>query len=95
VFKSPSSLHITPRELHELITGYDITDPALAALAALSSRPGCWPQYRHFIPESFREFLALELAASEIWIYDPQQIPSPDPRLRPGHCLPRHASLRP
>jgi hypothetical protein len=35
----------------------------------------CWPQYQRVISAPFSEALALELAASQIWLYNPQQVP--------------------
>jgi len=66
---------ITPRELRELLAGYGVDGPAMTALAALTSRAGCWPQYQRVIPGPSRDALAVELTASQIWLYNPQQVP--------------------
>jgi transcriptional regulator with XRE-family HTH domain len=69
---------IRPKELRELLTEYGVTDHdqgALVALAQTARRGGWWQQYGDVIDEQFRELLALESAASEILLYDAQQVP--------------------
>jgi transcriptional regulator with XRE-family HTH domain len=68
---------IRPKELRELLTEYGVSEQeqsALTAIARAGSRSS-WQQYRGAIPQPYREYLALELAASDILIYDPQHIP--------------------
>jgi transcriptional regulator with XRE-family HTH domain len=69
---------IRPKELRELLTEYGVTEHdqgALTAIAQTARRDGWWQLYSHVIDEQFRELLALESAASEILVYDAQNIP--------------------
>lgn len=68
---------IRPRELRELLTEYGVGEQeqsTLTAIARAGSR-GSWQPHGDALPRSFREYLALEQAASEIFIYNPQHIP--------------------
>jgi transcriptional regulator with XRE-family HTH domain len=70
---------IRRRELRELLTEYGVSDQAQNALAVLAQagcRDGWWLQYASVIPEPYQEYLALEQAASQILIYDPQHLPA-------------------
>jgi transcriptional regulator with XRE-family HTH domain len=67
---------IRPKELRELLTEYGVDEreqSTLTAIAQAGSRNAQRPGYT--FPSSYREYLALEEAASEIFIYDPQHIP--------------------
>lgn len=69
---------IRPKELRELLTEYGVAESeqtALAAIAQTARRGGWWQMYSDVIGEQFRELLALESAASELLLYDAQQIP--------------------
>jgi transcriptional regulator with XRE-family HTH domain len=69
---------IRPKELRELLTEYGVTEheqTALAGIAQTARRGGWWQLYGDVIDEEFRELLALECAASEILLYDAQQVP--------------------
>ena len=69
---------IRPKELRELLTEYGVTEHeqgALAAIAQTARRGGWWQQYGDEIGEQSRELLALESAASELLLYDAQQVP--------------------
>jgi transcriptional regulator with XRE-family HTH domain len=67
---------ITRTELRALLAEYGAIRPEADILAALAGRGDCWPQYRDLLPAPARDLLALELAATEITIYSPQQIPA-------------------
>ena len=69
---------IRPKELRELLTEYGVGEQEQSALAAIAQagRRGNWQQHRDdAIPGPYREYLALEQAASDIFAYDPQHIP--------------------
>jgi transcriptional regulator with XRE-family HTH domain len=69
---------IRPKELRELLTEYGVGEQEQSALATIaqSGRRDSWPQHRDdVIPGPYREYLALEQAASDIFAYDPQHIP--------------------
>jgi transcriptional regulator with XRE-family HTH domain len=67
---------ITRAELRALLAEYGAIRPEADILAALAGRGDCWPQYRTLLPAHTRDLLTLELAATEITIYSPQQIPA-------------------
>ena len=68
---------IRPKELRELLTEYGVGEreqSTLTAIAQAGSRPR--RQQQGDAPSGgYREYLALEQDASEIFIYDPQHIP--------------------
>lgn len=69
---------IRPRELRELLTEYGVGEHeqgALAALARARRRDRWWQPYTEALPEPYLDYLALEQAASDILIYDPQHVP--------------------
>jgi transcriptional regulator with XRE-family HTH domain len=69
---------IRPRELRELLTEYGVGEPEQATLAAIAhsgGRASWWQHYGDAIPGPYREYLALEQAASGIFAYDPQHVP--------------------
>jgi transcriptional regulator with XRE-family HTH domain len=69
---------IRPKELRELLTEYGVGEheqDTLAAIAQAGDRSARWRHYGDTIPGPYREYLALEQAASDIFIYDPQHIP--------------------
>ncbi len=68
---------IRPKELRELLTEYGVGEreqSTLTAIAQAGSRRR-WQQHNDAPSGGYREYLALEQAASEIFIYDPQHIP--------------------
>lgn len=68
---------IRPKELRELLTEYGVSEreqSTLTAIARAGSRGG-GQRRGEALPDSYREYLALEQAASEIFVYDPQHIP--------------------
>jgi transcriptional regulator with XRE-family HTH domain len=69
---------IRPKELRELLTEYGVGEHeqnTLAAIAQTGGRGARWRRDGDTIPGPYREYLALEQAASDIYIYDPQHIP--------------------
>jgi transcriptional regulator with XRE-family HTH domain len=69
---------IRPKELRELLTEYGVREQEQSTLTAIAQTRGRGNRPRHggdALPGPYREYLALEQAASEIFIYDPQHIP--------------------
>ena len=69
---------IRPKELRELLTQYDVGEQEASALAAIvqARRQGSWQQHHgDAVPEPYGEYLTLEQAASDIFAYDPQNVP--------------------
>jgi transcriptional regulator with XRE-family HTH domain len=69
---------IRPKELRELLTEYGVgqlEQTALAGIAQTARRGDWWQPYGDMIDEQFRELLALESAATELLLYDAQQVP--------------------
>ena len=68
---------IRPKELRELLTEYGVSEQEQHTLTAIV-QAGSRRWQRHYgdaLPDPYREYLSLEQAASEIFIYDPQHIP--------------------
>jgi hypothetical protein len=67
------------RDVADLLTLYDITDPAeredFLELARQASRPGWWHQFSDILPQWFETHLGLEEAASVIRTYENQFVP--------------------
>jgi transcriptional regulator with XRE-family HTH domain len=68
---------IRPKELRELLTEYGVGEDEQAVLAGITQAGrGTGPQpYGQALPGAFREYLALEQAASDLFAYDPQHVP--------------------
>jgi transcriptional regulator with XRE-family HTH domain len=69
---------IRPKELRELLTEYGVGEQAQSTLTAIAQAGGRGSWRRHggeALPGPYRDYLALERAASDIFIYDPQNIP--------------------
>jgi transcriptional regulator with XRE-family HTH domain/anti-sigma regulatory factor (Ser/Thr protein kinase) len=68
---------IRPKELRELLTEYGVGEQEQHTLTAIAqSRNGSnWQRHGNALPGPYHEYLALEQAASDIFIYDPQHIP--------------------
>lgn len=69
---------IRPKELRELLTEYGISEPeqgTLAAIARAGNRGSWWQAYSNIVPEPYRDYLALEQAATAVLLYDPQHVP--------------------
>jgi transcriptional regulator with XRE-family HTH domain len=70
---------IRARELQDLLAEYGVDEQAQAALAAIvnpRAARGWWRAYADVVPEPFQEYLALEMAASQILAYEAQQVPA-------------------
>jgi transcriptional regulator with XRE-family HTH domain len=69
---------IRPKELRELLTEYGVGEQEVGALAVIAQggRWGSWQQhYGDAVPGPYWEYLTLEKAASDIFVYDPQHVP--------------------
>jgi transcriptional regulator with XRE-family HTH domain len=68
---------IRPKELRELLTEYGVAEQEQNALAAIAQAGRASSRQRggDATPGPYREYLALEQAASDIFAYDPQHIP--------------------
>ncbi|MGH3405039.1 MAG: helix-turn-helix domain-containing protein [Streptosporangiaceae bacterium] len=69
---------IRPKELRELLTEYGVGEQEQGALAAIAhtARAGAWwEEYGDVLTGPFRDYLAMEVAAAEILLYDAQQVP--------------------
>ena len=68
---------IRPKELRELLTEYGVGEQEQSTLTAIAraGSGGSWQRRSDALPGPYREYLALEQAASDIFIYDPQHIP--------------------
>ena len=69
---------IRPKELRELLTEYGVSEQEQSTLTAIARAGGGGSWQRHYgdaLPGPYREYLALEQAASDIFIYDPQHVP--------------------
>ena len=71
---------IRPRDLGDLLTEYGVCDDEQALLVALAhpciARRGWWHDYADITPAACQDLMIMETFASEILIYDDQQIPS-------------------
>jgi transcriptional regulator with XRE-family HTH domain len=69
---------IRAKELRELLTDYGVADgeqKALLAIAHSGRQSGWWLEYRDVLSEAGQDYVILELAATEILAYEPDQIP--------------------
>jgi transcriptional regulator with XRE-family HTH domain len=69
---------IRAKELRELLTDYGVADgeqEALLAIAHSGRHGGWWLEYRDVLSEAGQDYVILELAATEILAYEPDQIP--------------------
>jgi transcriptional regulator with XRE-family HTH domain len=69
---------IRAKELRELLTEYGVPDTEQEALLAIAHRgreSGWWLDYRDVLTEAAQDYIVLELAATEILGYDPDQVP--------------------
>ncbi len=69
---------IRPKELRELLTEYGVGEQEQSTLTAIvrAGSRGSWQRHGgDALPGPYREYLTLEQAASDIFIYDPQHIP--------------------
>jgi len=69
---------IRAKELRELLTDYGVADgeqEALLAIAHSGRQRGWWLEYRDVLSEAGQDYVILELAATGILAYEPNQIP--------------------
>jgi transcriptional regulator with XRE-family HTH domain len=69
---------IRAKELRELLTDYGVADgeqEALLAIAHSGRQSGWWLEYRDVLSPAGQDYVMLELAATEILAYEPDQIP--------------------
>ena len=69
---------IRAKELRELLTDYGVADSeqeALLAIAHSGRQNGWWLEYRDVLSEAGQDYVIMELAATEIWAFEPNQIP--------------------
>jgi transcriptional regulator with XRE-family HTH domain len=69
---------IRAKELRELLTDYGVADgeqEALLAIAHSGRQSGWWLEYRDVLSEAGQDYVILELAATGILAYEPNQIP--------------------
>jgi transcriptional regulator with XRE-family HTH domain len=69
---------IRAKELRELLTDYGVADAeqeALLAIAHSGRQRGWWLEYTDVLSAAGQDYVILELAATEILAYEPNQIP--------------------
>ena len=70
---------IRARELRDLLDEYGIGESEQLTLTAIadprSARHGWWQDYADIVPAAHQDLMIMETLASEIFIYDPQQVP--------------------
>jgi transcriptional regulator with XRE-family HTH domain len=69
---------IRPKELRELLTEYGVAgseQEALLAIAHSGRQSGWWLDYRDVLSEAGQDYVIMELAATEILTYEPNQVP--------------------
>jgi transcriptional regulator with XRE-family HTH domain len=69
---------IRVKELRELLSEYGVPDQEQAALVAVAHRgrqQGWWQDYPDVLTDVRQDYVILEAAASEILVYEPQQVP--------------------
>jgi len=69
---------IGEEELQELLREYGVPAAEQEALLAVAHRgreTGWWQDYRHVLPPEAQDFVAMEMAATEILVYEALQVP--------------------
>ena len=71
---------IRARDLRDLLTEYGIADPReQATLTGIAdprgARHGWWRDYADIVPAAYQDLMIMETHASEILVYDAQQVP--------------------
>jgi transcriptional regulator with XRE-family HTH domain len=69
---------IRVKELRELLSEYGVPEQEQAALVAVAHRGrqhGWWQDYPDVLTDVRQDYVILEAAASEILVYEPQQVP--------------------
>lgn len=69
---------IRAKELKELLTEYGVPDTEQEALLAIAHRgreSGWWLDYRDVLSPAAQDYVIMEIAATEILVYEPSQVP--------------------
>ena len=69
---------IRPKELRELLSEYGVSEQEKVDLTAMAGavRAATWrPDYDAVLTSTRREYLQLEMAATQLHVYDPQRVP--------------------
>jgi transcriptional regulator with XRE-family HTH domain len=69
---------IRAKELRELLTEYGVPAAEQAALLAIAHRgreSGWWLDYRDVLSPAAQDYIIMEIAATEILVYEPNQVP--------------------
>jgi transcriptional regulator with XRE-family HTH domain len=69
---------IRPKELRELLTEYGVAageQEALLAIAHSGRQSGWWLEYTDVLSEAGQDYVIMELAATEILAFEPNQVP--------------------
>ena len=69
---------IRPKELRELLTEYGVAageQEALLAIAHSGRQRGWWLEYTDVLSEAGQDYVIMELAATEILAFEPNQVP--------------------
>jgi transcriptional regulator with XRE-family HTH domain len=69
---------IRPKELRELLTEYGVPATEQEALLAVAHRgreSGWWLDYRDVLSAAAQDYVIMEIAATEILVYEPTQVP--------------------
>lgn len=69
---------IRAKELRELLTEFGVEEQAQSALATMASPRGAasWSRaYAEVLPDTYRDYLTMEMAASQIFAYDALLVP--------------------
>jgi transcriptional regulator with XRE-family HTH domain len=89
---------IRPKELRELLTEYGVPageQEALLAIAHRGRENGWWLDYRDVLSPAAQDYVIMEIAATEILAYEPNQVPdllqTPD-YMRAAAADPRYIS---
>jgi len=90
---------IRPKELRELLTEYGVPDGEQEALLAIAHRgreSGWWLDYRDVLSPAAQDYVIMEIAATEILAYEPNQVPdllqTPDYMRAAAAADPRYTS---
>ena len=90
---------IRPKELRELLTEYGvpaIEQEALLAIAHRGRESGWWLDYRDVLSTAAQDYVIMEVAATEILVYEPNQVPdllqTPDYMRAAAAADPRYSS---
>ncbi|HVT69333.1 MAG TPA: Scr1 family TA system antitoxin-like transcriptional regulator, partial [Trebonia sp.] len=69
---------IRAKELRELLTEYGVPAAEQEALLAIAHRgrdSGWWLDYRDVLPADAQDYVSMEIAATEILVFEPNQVP--------------------